>query len=48
MRVVHLMASPFLGGPERQALGLARHLPSEAGPNPFSTKHAATASKRPP
>lgn len=29
MRVVHLMASPFYGGPERQMLGLARHLPSE-------------------
>ena len=29
MNVVHLMASPFFGGPERQALGLARHLPAE-------------------
>ena len=29
MRIVHLMASPFYGGPERQMLGLARHLPSE-------------------
>jgi glycosyltransferase involved in cell wall biosynthesis len=29
MRVVHLMASPFYGGPERQMLGLARHLPRE-------------------
>ena len=29
MRVVHLMASPFYGGPERQMLGLARHLPSD-------------------
>lgn len=29
MRVVHLMASPFFGGPERQVLGLARHLPSD-------------------
>ena len=29
MNVVHLMASPFYGGPERQMLGLARHLPSE-------------------
>src|ERR1043165_899467 len=29
MRVVHLMASPFYGGPERQMLGLARHLPGE-------------------
>ena len=28
MRIVHLMASPFYGGPERQMLGLARHLPS--------------------
>lgn len=27
MRIVHLMASPFFGGPERQVLGLARHLP---------------------
>jgi glycosyltransferase involved in cell wall biosynthesis len=27
MNVVHLMASPFVGGPERQALGLARGLP---------------------
>jgi glycosyltransferase involved in cell wall biosynthesis len=27
MHVVHLMASPFVGGPERQVLGLARHLP---------------------
>src|SRR4051794_27187345 len=26
MRVVHLMASPFLGGPERQILGLSRAL----------------------
>jgi glycosyltransferase involved in cell wall biosynthesis len=29
MRIVHLMASPFLGGPERQMLGLARHLPAD-------------------
>ncbi len=29
MRVVHLMASPFFGGPERQVLGLARHLPAD-------------------
>src|SRR4051794_2314142 len=29
MRIVHLMASPFFGGPERQMLGLARHLPRE-------------------
>jgi glycosyltransferase involved in cell wall biosynthesis len=28
MNVVHLLASPFVGGPERQALGLARHLPA--------------------
>ena len=27
MLIVHLMASPFYGGPERQMLGLARHLP---------------------
>jgi glycosyltransferase involved in cell wall biosynthesis len=29
MRIVHLMASPFFGGPERQVLGLARSLPAE-------------------
>jgi len=29
MRVVHLLASPFYGGPERQMLGLARHLPAD-------------------
>jgi glycosyltransferase involved in cell wall biosynthesis len=29
MKVVQLMASPFFGGPERQILGLARHLPAE-------------------
>ena len=29
MRVIHLMASPFHGGPERQMLGLARYLPSD-------------------
>src|SRR5437764_13131840 len=28
MHIVHLMASPFVGGPERQMLGLARHLPA--------------------
>jgi glycosyltransferase involved in cell wall biosynthesis len=28
MHVVHLMASPFFGGPERQVLGLARSLPA--------------------
>jgi len=27
MIIAHLMASPFFGGPERQMLGLARHLP---------------------
>lgn len=27
--VAHLMASPFLGGPERQMLGLAAHLPGD-------------------
>jgi glycosyltransferase involved in cell wall biosynthesis len=27
MNIVHLLASPFVGGPERQVLGLARHLP---------------------
>ena len=29
MRVVHLTASTFFGGPERQMLGLADHLPAE-------------------
>jgi glycosyltransferase involved in cell wall biosynthesis len=29
IHVVHLLASPFFGGPERQMLGLARHLPAE-------------------
>lgn len=29
LRIVHLMASPFVGGPERQVLGLARHLLAE-------------------
>jgi glycosyltransferase involved in cell wall biosynthesis len=29
MRVVHLTASPFFGGPERQMLGLAQALPSD-------------------
>src|ERR1700682_2729412 len=29
MLVVHLRASPFLGGPERQVLGLARSLPAD-------------------
>jgi glycosyltransferase involved in cell wall biosynthesis len=29
MRLVHLTASPFFGGPERQMLGLARALPSD-------------------
>src|SRR3954464_10869551 len=29
--VVHLTASTFLGGPERQMLGLAAHLPAEEG-----------------
>lgn len=28
MNLVHLVASPFIGGPERQVLGLARHLPA--------------------
>jgi len=27
MEIAHLMASPFHGGPEKQMLGLARHLP---------------------
>jgi glycosyltransferase involved in cell wall biosynthesis len=29
MYVVQLMASPFFGGPERQMLGLTRHLPAQ-------------------
>lgn len=29
MRIVHLTASTFFGGPERQMIGLARHLPGE-------------------
>lgn len=29
MRIVHLTASTFFGGPERQMLGLARHLPPQ-------------------
>src|SRR5947209_865839 len=29
MVIVHLLASPFFGGPERQVLGLARSLPPE-------------------
>jgi glycosyltransferase involved in cell wall biosynthesis len=29
MRIVHLTASPFFGGPERQMLGLARALPAD-------------------
>jgi glycosyltransferase involved in cell wall biosynthesis len=29
MRLVHLTASPFFGGPERQMLGLARALPAD-------------------
>ena len=33
MKIVHLMASPFYGGPERQILGLARHLPAECETN---------------
>ena len=28
MMIVHLMASPFFGGPERQMVGLTRHLPA--------------------
>ena len=28
MIIAHLMASPFFGGPERQMVGLARHLPA--------------------
>src|ERR1700719_3584714 len=28
MNIVHLMASPFVGGPERQVLGLAGSLPA--------------------
>jgi glycosyltransferase involved in cell wall biosynthesis len=29
MKIVHLTASTFFGGPERQMLGLAQHLPSQ-------------------
>jgi glycosyltransferase involved in cell wall biosynthesis len=29
MRIVHLLASSFYGGPERQVLGLARHAPGD-------------------
>src|SRR5260370_31395044 len=29
MHLVHLTASTFFGGPERQMLGLARHLPPD-------------------
>jgi glycosyltransferase involved in cell wall biosynthesis len=29
MRIVHLAASTFFGGPERQMIGLARHLPPD-------------------
>ncbi len=29
MIIAHLLASPFFGGPERQMLGLARHLPAD-------------------
>src|SRR4051812_48613425 len=29
MKIVHLTASTFYGGPERQMLGLAQHLPDE-------------------
>src|SRR5690348_10827193 len=29
MNIVHLLASPFVGGPERQVLGLAGALPPE-------------------
>jgi glycosyltransferase involved in cell wall biosynthesis len=29
MRIVQLMASPFFGGPERQMVGMSRHLPAD-------------------
>lgn len=29
MNLVHLLASPFVGGPEKQVLGLANHLPGD-------------------
>src|SRR5579871_918029 len=29
MRIVHLTASTFFGGPERQMIGLTRHLPPQ-------------------
>ncbi|MEW6272913.1 MAG: hypothetical protein AB1689_26860, partial [Thermodesulfobacteriota bacterium] len=37
MNVVHLTASPFLGGPERQMLGLARALAADAAPSAAGT-----------
>src|SRR5260370_4685550 len=40
MHIVHLMASPFVGGPERQVLGLARHLPA-----PFRTSFLSFAER---
>ena len=56
MKIVHLVASPFLGGPERQMLGLAATLPgryrtaflgyAEGGLGlPFLTRPAARASR---
>jgi glycosyltransferase involved in cell wall biosynthesis len=40
MHIIHLMASPFVGGPERQVLGLARQLPS-----PFRTSFLSFAER---
>src|SRR6516225_11143484 len=40
MHILHLMASPFVGGPERQVLGLARHLPA-----PFRTSFLSFAER---
>jgi len=36
MNVAHLLASPFYGGPERQAVGLCSHLPGEIKTSFFS------------
>src|SRR5436305_3504471 len=40
MHIVHLMASPFVGGPERQMLGLARQLAA-----PFRTSFMSFAER---
>lgn len=43
MNIVHLMASPFFGGPERQMLGLALHLPAQSRFVSFPENGAAKA-----